>query len=159
MNERIREEARKVRARKQELDQVSQSLRDNMLEENTQRANEVRQEHLNLQEKKRLHFLQKLRTFKEIKEDELRRELRLREQHEQKIQELAQKEVMLLYRFNMSEKFKRKCEEEYQSAKEKYHSFYENTILASRRNSLRESKYNTQRPAASDEGKCDIFIS
>jgi len=60
----------------------------------------------------------------------------------------------------MSEKFKQKCEEEYQRAKEKYHSFYENTILASRRNSLLESKYSsTQRPAVSDEGKCDIFIS
>lgn len=63
---------------------------------------------------------------------------------------------MLLDRFNMSEKFKQKCEEEYQRAKEKYHSFYEKTVLASRRNSLRESKYSGAQP---DEAKCNIFIS
>lgn len=53
-----------------------------------ERANRVRQDHLHLQEKKRMHFLEKLRTFKDIKEDQLKLELKMREQHEQKIAEL-----------------------------------------------------------------------
>lgn len=59
-----------------------------MLEDNVERANRVRQDHLHLQEKKRMHFLEKLRTFKDIKEDQLKLELKMREQHEQKIAEL-----------------------------------------------------------------------
>lgn len=72
MNEKIREDARKVRNRKQELELVSQTLRDNMVEDNLEKANRVRQDHLHLQEKKRMHFLEKLKTFKDIKEDQLR---------------------------------------------------------------------------------------
>jgi hypothetical protein len=60
---------------------VSQTLRENMLEENVDKANRVRQDHLHLQEKKRMHFLEKLKTFKEIKEEQLRLEIKMREQH------------------------------------------------------------------------------
>lgn len=72
MNEKIREEARKLKAKKQELELASQTLRESSIEDNFDRANKVRQDHLHLQEKKRLHFLEKLRSFKDIKEDQLR---------------------------------------------------------------------------------------
>jgi hypothetical protein len=73
------------------LELISQTLRENMLEDNVDKANRIRQDHLHLQEKKRTHFLEKLKTFKEIKEDQLRLEIKMREQHESKIHELEQK--------------------------------------------------------------------
>jgi hypothetical protein len=73
------------------LELISQTLRENMLEDNVDKANRIRQDHLHLQEKKRTHFLEKLKTFKEIKEDQLRLDIKMREQHESKIHELEQK--------------------------------------------------------------------
>lgn len=103
---------------------MSQTLRENLAEDNFEKANKVRHEHLQLQEKKRIYILDKLKNFKDIKEEQLKLEMKVREQHESKIQELEQKEALLLDRLNMSERFKMKCEEEYKKAKEKYHSFY-----------------------------------
>ena len=41
------------------------------------------------------------------------------------IQELEEKEKALLERLSVSEKFRLKCQEEYEESKRKYHSFYE----------------------------------
>lgn len=72
------------------------------------------------------------------------------------IGELEEKERILLERLSVSEKFRLKCQEEYEEAKKKYHSFYQASRGLDRTNSRGHSAdvhYDE------DERKADIFIS
>lgn len=72
------------------------------------------------------------------------------------ISELEEKERTLLERLSVSEKFRLKCQEEYEEARKKYHSFYE----ASRGLNRGASRgFSFDGGDNEDERKADIFIS
>lgn len=68
------------------------------------------------------------------------------------ISEMEEKERVLLERLSVSEKFRLKCQQEYEEARSKYHSFYE----ASKGLSQGASRAEWEEEG---EGKADIFIS
>ena len=51
---------------------LSQVQRENLKEENAERANRVRIDHIEAHEKRKLYFLDKLQQFKQYKEQKLR---------------------------------------------------------------------------------------
>jgi hypothetical protein len=113
----------------------------------------VRIEHVEAHEKRKMYFLDKLQQFKQYKEQKLREELKERERQEMVISDLEEKERMLLERLSVSEKFRAKCQQEYEDARQKYHSFYE----ASKGLSRVESRGHSV--DGDHERKADIFIS
>jgi hypothetical protein len=74
----------------------------------------VRIDHIEAHEKRKLYFLDKLQQFKQYKEQKLKEELRDRERQEMIIGDLEEKERILLERLSVSEKFRLKCQEEYE---------------------------------------------
>lgn len=133
---------------------LNQIQRENLREENADKANRIRMDHIDAHEKRKLYFLDKLQQFKHFKEQKLKEELKERERQEMMITEMEEKERVLLERLSVSEKFRLKCQQEYEDARSKYHSFYEASKGisrgVSRDNSLDEED---------NEGKADIFIS
>jgi hypothetical protein len=69
--------------------------------------------------------------------------------------DLEQKEKQLLERLSVSEKFRIKCQEEYEEARRKYKSFYD----AARGLNRGHRSCNESRITEDNEGKADIFIS
>lgn len=67
LNHKIGEEAKLFRDKKGQLDVLTQVQRDNAVEENAERANKVRVEHIEAHEKRKMYFLDKLQQFKQIK--------------------------------------------------------------------------------------------
>jgi hypothetical protein len=95
----------------QQLGMLNQIQRENMREENADRANRIRMDHIDAHEKRKLYFLDKLQQFKQFKEQKLKEELRERERQEMMINEMEEKERVLLERLSVSEKFRLKCQQ------------------------------------------------
>lgn len=51
---------------------LNQIQRENLREENADRANRIRMDHIDAHEKRKLYFLDKLQQFKHFKEQKLR---------------------------------------------------------------------------------------
>lgn len=62
-----------------------------MHEENAERANRIRIEHIDAQQKRKMYFLDKLQQFKQFKEQKLKEELKERERQEMMIGQLQEK--------------------------------------------------------------------
>lgn len=114
----------------------------------------MRIEHIDAHEKRKMYFLDKLQQFKHFKEQKLKEELKERERQEMMISDLEEKERVLLERLSVSEKFRLKCQQEYEEARRKYHSFYEASKGLSRGASRGHSFDGDE-----DDRKADIFIS
>ena len=67
---------------------LSQVQRENLKEENAEKANRVRIDHIYAHEKRKMYFLDKLQQFKQFKEHKLKEELRERERQESMISDL-----------------------------------------------------------------------
>ena len=61
-----------------------------------------------------MYFLEKLKQFKSFKEEKLHEEIKQRERQENMIQDLEEKERVLLDRLSNSERFRMKCQDEYE---------------------------------------------
>lgn len=57
---------------------LNQVQRENMKEENSEKANKIRMDHIEAHEKRKLYFLDKLQQFKNFKEQKLKEEVRER---------------------------------------------------------------------------------
>ncbi len=79
MNHKIEEDAKLFRDKKGQLQSLSQIKKDNMMEENAEKANKVRIEHIEAHQKRKVYFLDKLQQFKQFKQHKLKEELRERE--------------------------------------------------------------------------------
>lgn len=76
--------------------------KDNVTEDNIEKANKVRSDHIEAHEKRKLYFLEKLKQFKDFKEKKLQEEIKSRERQESLILELEEKEKILLERLSIS---------------------------------------------------------
>jgi hypothetical protein len=67
MNHKINEDVKNFKEKKQQYDVLYHIQRDNMNEENAEKANKVRLDHIEAHEKRKVYFLDKLKQFKDYK--------------------------------------------------------------------------------------------
>ena len=82
LNHKTQEEVKNFKEKQQHYNMLNHIQRDNMNEENAEKANKVRAGHIEAHEKRKLYFLDKLKQFKDIKERKLNDEIRERERQE-----------------------------------------------------------------------------
>ena len=61
-----------MRDKKQQIKILNSVQKDNIVEDNTEKANRIRFDHIEAHEKRKLYFLDKLKQFKNFKEHKLK---------------------------------------------------------------------------------------